>query len=371
MRLAELVATLSLGADLGLGQPMEHVIRECLIALRLSERLGLNEAERGAVYYGALLAWVGCHTDAYEQAKWFGDDIALKRNAQLVDGGGFGTLASHLGAGKPFHERARLAIAFPGGGLRAVISMLKNHWLATDAMAVRLGLGDSVRSTLKQSFERWDGKGAFGLKGEEIALTSRLVSLADVVEVFQRTGGVESAVSVAQERSRTRTRSQRTLAQRSGKHPMTGRLAFRRLAASKQANEEEEEEEEVDMATTEQDAPRVGEYVDAGGVHTYYEVAGTGEPLILLHGGFCTVETFGAQTPALAEQYQIYVPERRGHGRTPMSKVRSPTRTWRRIRSRSWRRLASPRHIWWDGATGQWWACSWRSNVLTSRESSC
>lgn len=71
------------------------------------------------------------------------------------------------------------------------------------------------------------------------------------------------------------------------------------------------------MATTEQDAPRVGEYVDAGGVHTYYEVAGTGEPLILLHGGFCTVETFGAQTPALAEQYQIYVPERRGHGRTP------------------------------------------------------
>jgi pimeloyl-ACP methyl ester carboxylesterase len=71
------------------------------------------------------------------------------------------------------------------------------------------------------------------------------------------------------------------------------------------------------MATTEQDAARGGEYVDAGGVHTYYEVAGTGEPLVLLHGGFCTVETFGAQTPALAGQYRVYVPERRGHGRTP------------------------------------------------------
>ena len=38
VRLAELVATLSLGTDLGLGQPMEHVLRQCLIALRLGER---------------------------------------------------------------------------------------------------------------------------------------------------------------------------------------------------------------------------------------------------------------------------------------------------------------------------------------------
>jgi len=72
------------------------------------------------------------------------------------------------------------------------------------------------------------------------------------------------------------------------------------------------------MATSEQTRARGGKYyVDAGRVHTYYEVTGTGEPLILLHGGFCTVETCDAQTPALAENYQVYVPERRGHGRTP------------------------------------------------------
>ncbi len=35
VRLAELVAALSLGIDLGFGQPMEHVLRQCLIALRL------------------------------------------------------------------------------------------------------------------------------------------------------------------------------------------------------------------------------------------------------------------------------------------------------------------------------------------------
>ena len=43
-RLAELVAALSLGIDLGFGQPMEHVLRQCLIALRLAERIGLDDA---------------------------------------------------------------------------------------------------------------------------------------------------------------------------------------------------------------------------------------------------------------------------------------------------------------------------------------
>ena len=81
VRLAELVAALSLGVDLGFGQPMEHVLRQCLIALRLAERHGLGEEDRAAVYYTALLINVGCHTDAHEQAKWFGDDIALRVSA--------------------------------------------------------------------------------------------------------------------------------------------------------------------------------------------------------------------------------------------------------------------------------------------------
>ena len=78
VRLADLIAALSLGIDLGFGQPMEHVLRQCLIALRLAERIGLDDEERSVVYYTALLVNVGCHSDAYEQAKGFGDDIELK-----------------------------------------------------------------------------------------------------------------------------------------------------------------------------------------------------------------------------------------------------------------------------------------------------
>jgi pimeloyl-ACP methyl ester carboxylesterase len=61
----------------------------------------------------------------------------------------------------------------------------------------------------------------------------------------------------------------------------------------------------------------MGEYVNAGGVRTYYETHGEGEPLLLLHGGLATAESWAMQIPALAERYRLYVPERRGHGRTP------------------------------------------------------
>ena len=58
-------------------------------------------------------------------------------------------------------------------------------------------------------------------------------------------------------------------------------------------------------------------YVEAAGLNTYYEVRGDGDPVVLLHGGFATIETWEAQAAALAERYQVFLPERRGHGRTP------------------------------------------------------
>jgi pimeloyl-ACP methyl ester carboxylesterase len=58
-------------------------------------------------------------------------------------------------------------------------------------------------------------------------------------------------------------------------------------------------------------------YVSANGVRTYYEIIGEGDPVVLLHGGLCTIETWGPQLPALAAKYRVYLPERRGHGRTP------------------------------------------------------
>jgi pimeloyl-ACP methyl ester carboxylesterase len=57
-------------------------------------------------------------------------------------------------------------------------------------------------------------------------------------------------------------------------------------------------------------------YVDVQGVHTYYEEHGSGDPLLLLHGGMADADSFRQQTPEFAGRYRVVVPERRGHGRT-------------------------------------------------------
>ena len=57
---------------------------------------------------------------------------------------------------------------------------------------------------MAHTFERWDGKGApAGVKGEGVTISSRLVNLADVVEVFHAKGGVAAAIAVARRRSGT------------------------------------------------------------------------------------------------------------------------------------------------------------------------
>ncbi|MBV9323580.1 MAG: LuxR family transcriptional regulator, partial [Chloroflexi bacterium] len=73
--LAELVATLSLLTDLGMGRPMERVLRQTVIAMRLAVLAGLDESVRGSVYYTSLLSWVGCAVETSEVSALFGDEL--------------------------------------------------------------------------------------------------------------------------------------------------------------------------------------------------------------------------------------------------------------------------------------------------------
>jgi hypothetical protein len=58
LRLAELIAALSLASDLGMGQPMEYALCSCVLAVRLGETLGFSET-----YYQALLRYIGCNAE--------------------------------------------------------------------------------------------------------------------------------------------------------------------------------------------------------------------------------------------------------------------------------------------------------------------
>ncbi|GAA4567818.1 alpha/beta hydrolase [Micromonospora coerulea] len=57
-------------------------------------------------------------------------------------------------------------------------------------------------------------------------------------------------------------------------------------------------------------------YADVNGVRLWYEIHGTGRPLVALHGGYGAVEMFAAILPALAERRQVILVDLQGHGRT-------------------------------------------------------
>ncbi len=59
-----------------------------------------------------------------------------------------------------------------------------------------------------------------------------------------------------------------------------------------------------------------GDYADVNGLEMYYEVHGSGEPLILLHGGVGAIEMFGEVLPLLAEGRQVIAADLQAHGRT-------------------------------------------------------
>jgi pimeloyl-ACP methyl ester carboxylesterase len=58
-------------------------------------------------------------------------------------------------------------------------------------------------------------------------------------------------------------------------------------------------------------------YVPVNGLNMYYEIHGTGQPLVLLHGAFSAIGTsFGQVLPELAQTRQVVAFELQGHGRT-------------------------------------------------------
>ncbi len=205
IRLAELVAALSLGIDLGFSQPMEHVLRQCLIALRLAERIGLDEQERATVYYTALLVNVGCHTDAHEQAKWFGDDIAAKANkydGELRSLRAAATAMRKLGSGNPMLHRFRIGLEFAVSGHKELTAMIEHHAEMARTLAEQLALPDEVADSLGGAYEAWDGRGWPGeLSGAEIPVAARLATIAEYIEVANRVGGPAAAGELARKRS--------------------------------------------------------------------------------------------------------------------------------------------------------------------------
>jgi HD-GYP domain-containing protein (c-di-GMP phosphodiesterase class II) len=206
VKLAELVATMSLVSDLGMGRPVERVLRQTVIAMRLADVVDAGSEVRAATYYTSLLTWVGCAADTSDLAELFGDETGLYADTHESDLAG-ATLAvfmlRHLGRGSSPVRRLSMAGRFVATGGRSVRSVMLSHCQSTGELADRLGLGE-VRRPLVQAFERWDGRGVPGEVGAgELALAARLVQLADCIEAYWFAAGDDAAVAQARARRGT------------------------------------------------------------------------------------------------------------------------------------------------------------------------
>ena len=63
-------------------------------------------------------------------------------------------------------------------------------------------------------------------------------------------------------------------------------------------------------------ASGAGSYASVNGLEMYYEIHGTGEPLVLLHGAYMTIDAMGEVVPSLAKTRRVIAVELQGHGRT-------------------------------------------------------
>jgi HD-GYP domain-containing protein (c-di-GMP phosphodiesterase class II) len=209
VRLAELMAALSIATDLGMGQPLEFASQSCVLALRLAEKLDFSAVELRATYYQALLRYIGCNAETRMLAAIFGDELALRTDIIHQDPSDpkyLAVLIRFIREANAGASPLRMVQAIVGGLVQSgqqIGEFFRGHCEVAGRLAERLGLDAATVAAIQQVYARWDGKGIPPLKGEAIAPGMLVVSLAQDAVYVYRLEGVDAAVALVQKRKGT------------------------------------------------------------------------------------------------------------------------------------------------------------------------
>ena len=201
--LAEIVVTLSLATDIGVGMPMEMMLTSCLLSMRLGDALGLTDAEMREAYYLALTRHAGCTADGPHAAELMGNEHDTVRDFFSVH------------PSQPFHmmnviwhnivDQTRPPLERFGLFMRLMSELPQigvAHCEVAQQLASRLNFDERIQSGLRQFGERWDGKGLpYKLKGEAILLPVRVAQVAHDAVVIHGFFGLEAAINAMRQRA--------------------------------------------------------------------------------------------------------------------------------------------------------------------------
>ena len=205
LRLAELLAALSLATDLAHQAPAESALKDALLSVAFARHLGLAASDLSDVYYLALLYHLGCTGAAEEQGRVSGgDDGSVRRsfsepdvtdNVEILR-----LVVTELSNSLPAADRLRAMATFMTAGKDFMLGAHNAVCEASGLMADRLGAGHNVSKALLEVFARWDGK-MFPLPpGEGVSLIARITHLVHVAQIQAVVGGPGAAARVVHKR---------------------------------------------------------------------------------------------------------------------------------------------------------------------------
>jgi HD-GYP domain-containing protein (c-di-GMP phosphodiesterase class II) len=205
LRLAELLAGLSLVADVGMGFEPGEASRAALVAMEVAARDGTAHASDA--YYTTLLQHVGCTAYAHEAARLLGgDEIAVKRASVHTDfARPSDVLRTYLPGLAPSACIARRHVT-AGTAAVKVRAVVQGYSRANCEVAARtaerVGLGPGVVDGLLDVYEQWDGNGGpQRLRGGAIAQPARIAQVAATAALFHGVAGRPAALAAIRQRA--------------------------------------------------------------------------------------------------------------------------------------------------------------------------
>ena len=204
-RTAEVIASLCLATDLGMGFPFEHGLHATLTTMRLCEALDVDAQTAAQAYYASLFMYTGCTTDA---------EVAVQ-----IFRGGLTRSGTHRQFGSPVEAVAGVIGAIPSPvsawprrayeiatGLPRAVAFTRTHFTAlcevAQMLAEQVGLPDTISSLFNLLTERWDGRSVLRrAKQEEVPLALRIVHVGRDAAYQRLLGDDEHVVEVINSRA--------------------------------------------------------------------------------------------------------------------------------------------------------------------------
>ena len=176
--------------------------------MRIAAELRLAPEVQADLYYALLLKDAGCSSNASQIYNALAsDDIAAKRDVKKTDWTrlSWETLQyalTHIAPGRPFLERVRAILRVAAGQKQHTREVTAIRCERGATMARLMGLPETTAEGIGGLDEHWNGGGnPDGLRGDRIPIASRIMLLAQTLDVFWTSAGPQQALEIIAQRS--------------------------------------------------------------------------------------------------------------------------------------------------------------------------